>query len=89
MSLLQLLQQIPDPRVQRTRRHEPIDLLAIALCATVAGADNWIETVEFAQAHQAWLQRFLRLPCGIASHDTFARVFRRVDPQALEQVLQQ
>ena len=89
MSLLQLLQQIPDPRVQRTRRHELIDLLAIALCATVAGADNWIETVEFAQAHQAWLQRFLRLPCGIASHDTFARVFRRLDPQALEQVLQQ
>lgn len=89
MSLLQLLQQIPDPRVQRTRRHELIDLLAIAICATVAGADNWIETVEFAQAHQAWLQRFLRLPCGIASHDTFARVFRRLDPQALEQVLQQ
>lgn len=89
MSLLQLLQQIPDPRVQRTRRHELIDLLAIALCATIAGADNWVETVEFAQAHQAWLQRFLRLPCGIASHDTFARLFRRLDPQALEQVLQQ
>lgn len=89
MSLLQLLQKIPDPRVQRTRRHELIDLLAIALCATIAGADNWVETVEFAQAHQAWLQRFLRLPCGVASHDTFARVFRKLDPQTLEQVCQQ
>ena len=89
MTLLQLLQQIPDPRVQRTRRHELIDLLAIALCATIAGADNWVETVEFAQAHQAWLQRFLRLPGGIASHDTFARVFRMLDAQLLEQLLQQ
>lgn len=89
MSLLQLLQKIPDPRVQRTRRHELIDLLAIALCATIAGADNWVETVEFAQAHQAWLQRFLRLPSGVASHDTFARVFRKLDPQTLEQVCQQ
>ena len=59
------VQQIPDPRVQRTRRHELIDLLAIALCATVAGADNWIETVEFAQAHQAWLQRFCACPVAL------------------------
>ena len=79
MSLLQLLQKIPDPRVQRTRRHELIDLLASALCATIAGADNWVETVEFAQAHQAWLQRFLRLPSGVASHDTFARGRMAVD----------
>ncbi|MDD2547730.1 MAG: transposase family protein, partial [Burkholderiaceae bacterium] len=41
LNLLQLLQKIPDPRLQRTRRHELIDLLAIALCATIAGADNW------------------------------------------------
>lgn len=49
----------------------------------------YLKTVEFAQAHQAWLQRFLGLRGGIASHDTFARVFRMLDAQLLEQVLQQ
>ena len=84
MSLLQHLQCVPDPRVQRTRRHDLIDLLAIALCATVGGADNWVEVAQFGQAHHNWFARFLRLPSGIASHDTFARVFRRLNADALE-----
>ena len=84
MSLLQHLQCVPDPRVQRTRRHDLIDLLTIALCATVGGADNWVEVAQFGQAHHNWFARFLRLPSGIASHDTFARVFRRLNADALE-----
>ena len=84
MSLLEHLQCVPDPRVQRTRRHDLIDLLTIALCATVGGADNWVEVAQFGQAHRDWFARFLRLPSGIASHDTFARVFRRLNPEALE-----
>lgn len=86
MSLLEHLQQIPDPRLKRRRRHDLIDLLAIALCATIGGADNWVDVAQFGQAHHDWFKRFLRLPCGIASHDTFARVFRRLDEQALEAV---
>lgn len=85
MSLLQHLQCVPDPRVQRTRRHDLIDLLTIALCATLGGADNWVEVAQFGQAHHTWFARFLRLPSGIASHDTFARVFRRLNADALEQ----
>ena len=84
MNLLEHLQQVPDPRIERRRRHDLIDLLAIALCATIGGADNWVEVVQFGQAHHDWFKRFLRLPSGIASHDTFARVFRRLDEQALE-----
>ena len=58
--------------------------MAIALCATIGGADNWVEVAQFGEAHHDWFKRFLRLPSGIASHDTFARVFRLLDEQALE-----
>lgn len=84
MSLLQVLQTIPDPRVQRTRRHDLQNLLAMALCATVAGADNWVEVAEFAQTRQPWFAQFLDLSSGVASHDTFTRVFRMLDAQQLE-----
>ena len=83
-SLMSYLDAIPDPRVERTQRHELLDILAIALCAVIAGADHWTEVVEFGQAKKSWLGSFLKLPNGIPSHDTFARVFRLIDTQALE-----
>ena len=89
MSLLEHLQSIPDPRVHRTRRHDLQALLVMALCATIAGADNWVEVTQFAQAHQSWFARFVHLPAGVASHDTFARVFRLLDAQQLEKACQQ
>ncbi len=89
MSLLQHLQSIKDPRMERTRRHELQSMLAVALCATIAGADNWAEVAEFGEQHQDWFARFIPLPGGIASHDTFARVFRLLDAQQLEQACQQ
>ena len=89
MTLLQHLQLIPDPRLERTRRHELQSILAIALCATIAGADNWVEVAEFGQLHHDWFIRFIPLPSGIASHDTFARVFRLLDAKQLELACQQ
>ncbi len=89
MSLLQHLQSIKDPRMERTRRHDLQSMLAVALCATIAGADNWVEVAEFGEQHQDWFARFIPLPGGIASHDTFARVFRLLDAQQLEQACQQ
>ena len=50
--------------------------MAIALCTTIAAADNWVEVAEFGQVHQDWFAQFVDLPSGVASHDTFARVFR-------------
>jgi predicted transposase YbfD/YdcC len=85
-SLIEHLRQVPDPRVQRSRRHELMDILAIALCATIGGADDWVQVVQFAQAKKAWFATFLELPNGIASHDTFARVFQLLDSKALQQV---
>jgi predicted transposase YbfD/YdcC len=89
MTLLQHLQLIPDPRLERTRRHELQSILAVALCATIAGADNWVEVAEFGELHHDWLCSIVPLPSGIASHDTFARVFRLLDAQQLELACQQ
>ena len=89
MSLPQHLQNIPDPRVHRTRRHELQSILVVALCATIAGADNCVEMAEFGQQHQDWFERLVPLPSGIASHDTFARVFRLLDAKELERTCQQ
>ena len=89
MSLLQHLQSIEDPRVERTRRHELQSILAVALCATIAGADNWVEVAEFGALHEDWFNRFVSLPSGVASHDTFARGFRLLDAQQLEHACQQ
>ena len=63
-----------------------MDIRVIALCATIGGADDWVEVVQFAQAKQAWFATFLELPNGIASHDTFGRVFQILDSKVLEPV---
>src|SRR5262249_21952444 len=66
---------LPDPRVDRTKKHRLVDILAITLCATIAGADSWEEVERFGKARLDWLRRFLELPNGVPSHDTFNRVF--------------
>ena len=61
-----------------------IDILTIALCGIISGADNWVEIVEWGQAKEAWLRGFLELPNGIPSHDTFSDVFARLDSGAFQ-----
>lgn len=85
-SLLEHLGRVSDPRVKRTQRHELMDILVIALCATIGGADDWVSVVQFGKSKLAWFSTFLKLPNGIASHDTFGRVFQILDSKALEQV---
>ena len=70
---------LPDPRVLRTRKHALTDILVIALCAVVCGADSFEEIARFGRARRDWLGRFLALPHGIPSHDTFNRVFAALD----------
>ena len=77
--------RLPDPRVERTRAHRLTDLLTIALCAILCGANDWVAVETFGHAKEAWLRTFLPLPGGIPSHDTFGRVFARLDPTALQQ----
>lgn len=78
---------LDDPRIERTKRHQLLDVITIALCAVLAGAESWVEVEEWGQIKLPWLRTWLALPNGIPSHDTFGRVFSRLDPQQLEQGL--
>jgi predicted transposase YbfD/YdcC len=75
---------LTDPRMDRTKLHKLLDILVIAICAVIAGADNWEDVEEFGKARLAWFQTFLELPNGIPSHDTFTRVFARLDPEQFQ-----
>lgn len=75
---------LKDPRVDRTKEHRLLDIVLIAICAVVCGADGWVEVAECGVAKKAWFSRFLQLPNGIPSHDTFGRVFAALDAVAFE-----
>ena len=81
LSLTRHFASLPDPRVDRTKKHLLGDILIIALCATIAGADSWPEVEKFGHVKLQWLRTFLALPNGIPSHDTFRRLFARIDPK--------
>jgi predicted transposase YbfD/YdcC len=73
---------IPDPRINRTKRHLLNDILVIAICAVICGADDWVAIEQFGKAKKKWFRGFLCLPNGIPSHDTFGRIFAALDPNA-------
>jgi hypothetical protein len=73
---------IPDPRRDQGKRHQLLDIISIAICASICGADNWVEVAEYGLSKEDWFQRFLSLPHGIPSHDTFGDGFSRIDPEA-------
>ena len=66
--------RLTDPRMERTKRHGLLDMVVIALCAAICGANSWADVERFGKAKRDWLLRFLDLPNGIPSHDTFGRV---------------
>jgi len=72
--------ELEDPRVERTRAHLLIDIIVMAILAVIAGAKGW---EDIAISKQDWLAEFLTLPNGIPGHDTFRRVFERLNPQVL------
>lgn len=76
---------VTDPRVERTKLHLLRDILVIAICAVICGADTWVEMEAYGRAKEQWLRQFLALPNGIPSHDTFARVLARLKPEELQQ----
>jgi len=84
LSLRRHFEGLQDPRAARARRHELLDIVVLALCGVICGADSWVDIAEFGQAKLEWFQQFLHLPNGIPSHDTFGRVFARLDPEQLQ-----
>jgi predicted transposase YbfD/YdcC len=71
---------VKDPRVRRRTDHRLIDIITIALCGVIANCDGWTDIIDFANNRLAWFKGFLQLPNGIPSHDTFERVFAKLDP---------
>lgn len=69
-----------DPRLERRRLHKLIDIVVISICATLARCEDFVEIAKYGELNKEWLGTFLELPNGIPSHDTFSRVFRRLDP---------
>jgi predicted transposase YbfD/YdcC len=76
--------QVEDPRVERTKRHRLRDIIILAICGVICGAEGWAEIEEFGKAKEAWFTELLKLPNGIPSHDTFGRVFSLLDPKQFE-----
>jgi predicted transposase YbfD/YdcC len=74
---------LTDPRVERTRRHKLIDIVAVAICAVISGAKSWEDIARFGRGKKTWLERWLELPEGIPSQWTFMRVFQALRPDVL------
>ncbi len=74
--------EINDPRCAGKVEHRLMDVLVIAVCATIAGSESWEDMALYGRSKEAWLRSFLRLENGIPSHDTFRRVFMLIDPDA-------
>ena len=80
-------EKLTDPRIERTQAHKLLDILTIALCATICGANAWTDVERFGLAKQEWFAKFLELPGGVPSHDTFGRVFALLDTAEFEACL--
>ena len=87
VSLIRTLEEVPDPRVDRSKDHDLVDLLVIALCTILVGGDSFYDMEEFAEIRLSWLKTFLRLRNGAPSHDTFNRVFQALDGRQLADAL--
>lgn len=76
--------KVTDPRKDRTKDHKLIDIIAIAICGVICGAEGWVDIENFGKSKELWLRTFLELPNGIPSHDTFGRVFSMIDAQQFQ-----
>jgi predicted transposase YbfD/YdcC len=81
ISLITILEEVPDPRVKATVDHDLVDILTIALCTILCGGDSFYDMEEFGQVRLDWLRSFLRLRNGAPTHDTYNRLFQALDPE--------
>jgi predicted transposase YbfD/YdcC len=84
-SIADYFERIEDPRIDRRKQHKLIDIITIAICAVVCGAETWVDMEVYGKAKFSWLNEFLELANGIPSHDTFARVFAVINPEEFQE----
>lgn len=83
-SIIEHFSALSDPRAAHRIEHQLIDIVVITLCATICGADTWVDVANYGRAKEDWLRQWLALPSGIPSHDTFEVVFARLKPEPLQ-----
>lgn len=87
-SMIEHFSVIPDHRVNRTKKHSLLDILVISVCGFICKCETWVDIEEYGLANYGWLKTFLPLKHGIPSHDTFGRVFAKIDPDYFNKVFQ-
>lgn len=80
---------VEDPRSSKNAQHLLIEIIIITICAVICGAEGWESIETFAKARETWLRQFLILPYGLPQHDTYRRVFARIDPKQLQKSFRQ
>jgi len=88
-SLEENFKELPDPRIEKKTAHKLIDIVIIAICAAISGAESWTEVEMFGQEKEEWLRQYLELPNGIPSHDCFRYLFIKLDAKAFERSFQE
>lgn len=88
-NLISILDLVEDPRIDRTKLHQLSDILFIAICSSICGIISWEGMEAFAEERLDWFKKFIPLENGVPSHDTFRRVFERIDPKQLQLVLKE
>ena len=83
-SLIDHFTEIVDPRIERNRKHNLLDIIVLTVCAVISGAETWEDIEDYGRYKEEWLARFLPLPNGIPSHDTIRRLFIRLDSDELQ-----
>ena len=81
MSLVEHFATLEDPRIERKKLHDLMDILVLTICATISGAEGWQGIVDFGHEKLEWLRRFIPLKNGVPSHDCIAYVFARLSPE--------
>ena len=76
---------LDDPRIDLCKRHQLLDIITIAICAVICGADSWVYVELIGKRMEEWFRSFLDLHNGISSHDTFGDVFSRLDPDQFQE----
>lgn len=88
ISIEKYFESLEDPRILLKNSHKLIDIIVIAICAVICGADTWTQIEEFGKTRQDWFKGFLELKNGIPSHDTFGRIFSLISAKHFQECFQ-